>query len=138
MAVTWKQLRFATDVVPVTYGGTGATSAADARANLGAAAKGANSDITSLSGLTTALSLAQGGTGGTTAPAALAALGGVAAVGGTLTDARSVSAVITMNPSFVAADFTVPSYYNAYSAGPLTIRENVSVTLGDFSNWSVL
>lgn len=39
------------------------------------AASGANSDITSLNGLTTALSIAQGGTGATTASAALAALG---------------------------------------------------------------
>ncbi|MEN6384004.1 MAG: hypothetical protein ABFD79_02270 [Phycisphaerales bacterium] len=39
------------------------------------AAKGANSDITSLSGLTTALSIAQGGTGATTAAGALANLG---------------------------------------------------------------
>ena len=36
------------------------------RTNLGAAASGSNSDITSLSGLTTALSLSQGGTGGKT------------------------------------------------------------------------
>jgi hypothetical protein len=42
------------------------------------AAKGANSDITSLSGLTTALSVAQGGTGSTTAAAARTALGATA------------------------------------------------------------
>ncbi|QGY29085.1 tail fiber domain-containing protein [Pantoea cypripedii] len=40
----------------------------------GKAAKGANNDITSLTGLTTALSVAQGGTGATTASAAWAAL----------------------------------------------------------------
>jgi len=75
--------------LPVTVGdgGTGATTASAARLNLGitafadgivtattgagvrtiigAAASGANSDITSLSGLTTALSVAQGGTGTT-------------------------------------------------------------------------
>jgi hypothetical protein len=49
--------------VAVLYGGTGATTASGARANLGAAASGANSDITSLSGLTSALSAPQGGTG---------------------------------------------------------------------------
>jgi hypothetical protein len=47
----------------VAVGGTGANSAATARTNLSAAASGANSDITSLSGLTTTLSVAQGGTG---------------------------------------------------------------------------
>jgi hypothetical protein len=73
--------------VAVSQGGTGATSAgtalvnlggttlgigvftavnaAVARASLGAAASGANADITSLTGLTTALSVAQGGTGQT-------------------------------------------------------------------------
>ena len=52
-----------TGILGVTQGGTGAGSASGARANLGAAASGANSDITSLSGLTTPLSVAQGGTG---------------------------------------------------------------------------
>lgn len=49
----------------VAKGGTGATTAADARTNLSAAKSGSNSDITALSGLTTALSVAQGGTGAT-------------------------------------------------------------------------
>ncbi len=49
----------------VANGGTGAATAAGARTNLGAAASGANSDITSLAGLTTALSVLQGGTGAT-------------------------------------------------------------------------
>jgi hypothetical protein len=43
------------------------TTAAGARTNLGAAKAGANSDIVSLSGLTTALSISQGGTGADTA-----------------------------------------------------------------------
>jgi hypothetical protein len=50
-------------VLRVTKGGTGAATAGAARTSLGAAASGANSDITSLSGLTTVLSQAQGGTG---------------------------------------------------------------------------
>lgn len=49
----------------VASGGTGASSAAGARANLGAAVVGANNDITSMTGLTTALSVPQGGTGRT-------------------------------------------------------------------------
>jgi hypothetical protein len=52
-------------VAPVTValGGTNATTAgATAANNIGAAALGANSDITSLSGLTTPLSIVQGGT----------------------------------------------------------------------------
>lgn len=59
----------------ISQGGTGATTAADARNNLGAAASGVNSDITEIKGLTTVLSIAQGGTGGNTAINAKVALG---------------------------------------------------------------
>src|SRR5207245_1286120 len=62
-------------------GGTAATTAPGARANLGAAASGANVDITSFSGLSTPLSLAQGGTGAGTAPGALTNLGGASLAG---------------------------------------------------------
>ncbi|MDD2804536.1 MAG: hypothetical protein PHV33_03205 [Elusimicrobiales bacterium] len=54
-----------TGTVAVANGGTGATDAATARGNLTAAKSGANSDITSLSALSTALSVGQGGTGQT-------------------------------------------------------------------------
>lgn len=60
----------------IAQGGTGGTSAPAARSNLSAAASGANSDITSLTGLTTALSLSQGGTGGTTVATAATSLQG--------------------------------------------------------------
>jgi hypothetical protein len=52
--------------VPVNKGGTNASTAAGARTQLGAAASGANSDISSLSGLSTPLSVGQGGTGAST------------------------------------------------------------------------
>ena len=58
--------------LPVASGGTGTTSNAAAPFAL----KGANSDITSLTGLTTALSLAQGGTGATSSAAAPFAIKG--------------------------------------------------------------
>jgi hypothetical protein len=51
------------DALAVGAGGTGAITATDARINLSAAKSGANSDITSITGLTTALSTTQGGTG---------------------------------------------------------------------------
>ena len=66
----------------VSVGGTGANNAATARNNLGAAKSGSNSDISALSGLTTALSISQGGTGDTTASGALANLQGLNSVVG--------------------------------------------------------
>ena len=56
------------------------------------AAKGDNSDITSISGLTTALSIAQGGTGKKTASEALTALGGLPVAGGVMTGALDMGA----------------------------------------------
>ena len=53
----------------------GAATAPVLRQNIGAAARGANSDITSVTGLTTALSVAQGGTGGKTQAEARTGLG---------------------------------------------------------------
>lgn len=61
-------------IANVPNGGTGAGTAAGARTKLSAAKLGANSDITSLAGLTTPLSVPQGGTGQITALAALKAL----------------------------------------------------------------
>lgn len=55
-----------TGTVAIANGGTGATTAALARTALSAAASGANGDITSLTGLTTDLTVAQGGTGAST------------------------------------------------------------------------
>ena len=50
----------------LTFGGTGSNNAAGARLSLGAATRGANADITSLTALATPLSVAQGGTGSAT------------------------------------------------------------------------
>jgi len=66
---SWSAISLTADVtgtLPVANGGTNATTAAAARTNLGVAASGVNSDITSLTGLTTNLSVAQGGTGAQT------------------------------------------------------------------------
>lgn len=53
----------------------GATTVPGLLQNIGAAGRGANGDITSLTGLTTALSVAQGGTGGKTPAEAKSVLG---------------------------------------------------------------
>jgi hypothetical protein len=54
------------NALAIASGGTNAENATDARTNLGAASSGTNSDITSLTGLTTPLSVAQGGSGAAT------------------------------------------------------------------------
>ena len=77
----------------VVDGGTGADTAAGARSNLGAAARGANSDITSLSGLTTPLSVPQGGTGTTTLAGLRTAIG--AAASGSNSDITSLHGLTT-------------------------------------------
>ncbi|WP_256583115.1 phage tail protein [Pseudomonas sp. Irchel s3b5] len=82
------------DILPPNKGGTGITDlsayiqgllndpdASSARLTLGSAKSGANNDITSLTGLITALSVAQGGTGVTSIAALLAALQAAGAYG---------------------------------------------------------
>ena len=91
-----------TGLVPVANGGTGAATAAAGRVNLGAAASGANSDITSLTGLTTALSIGQGGTAASTPTLARANLG--AAASGANSDITSLTGLVTPIP-----DSAVPS-----------------------------
>lgn len=98
--------------LPISQGGTGATSApsaltnlggtgigtavftasttADARTAIDGAKSGANSDITSLTGLTTPLSVAQGGTGSGTASGARTNLG--AAASGSNSDITALTA----------------------------------------------
>ena len=74
---TWGQVAASeiTGTLPIANGGTNATSASAARTSLGAAASGANSDITSITGLTTDLTVAQGGTGASDAATARTNLG---------------------------------------------------------------
>lgn len=91
--------------LPVASGGTGAATASGARTSLGAAASGANTDITSLAGLTTALSIAQGGSGATTAATARTNFGATT-LGGNLFTISNPSAVTF--PRF-NADNTVSS-----------------------------
>jgi hypothetical protein len=81
----------------VTSGGTGSATAGGARLNLVAAQSGANTDITSLGGLTTPLSVGQGGTGASTASAARTNLS--AAQSGTNTDITSLTGVTFNNGS---------------------------------------
>lgn len=99
----------------------------------GGATPGANSDITSLLGLTTALSVAQGGTGSTTPLAAQVALGvktsatgSVAGTAGT-TAQRDVSPVI----GFTRFNTTLnsPEVWNGTAWAQLLVNETTGVDL---------
>ena len=90
--------------LPIANGGTNATSAGAALTSLGAAASGANSDITSLTGLTTDLTVAQGGTGAGTFTANGVLVGnGTSAV--TATAVGTSGHVLTSNGSGSAPTF---------------------------------
>lgn len=84
---------------------------ADATTVNGKAAKGANSDITSLEGLTTALSIEQGGTGAKTYLQALNNLGAYPAAGGTINGNVSVTGtfiMVTGSSGFSSMSFRHP------------------------------
>jgi hypothetical protein len=86
----------------------------------GLAASGANSDITSLTGLTTPLSIAQGGTGAATAVAALAALGVVltltSAVANGVTPVSVAETSVTADSAIIFTLKTVGGTVGAYPA----------------------
>lgn len=114
----------------VADGGTGASNAAGARTNLGAAASGANSDITSLSALSTPLSVAQGGTGATSITSKGVVIGnGTSAV--TTIAPGSASNVLTSNGTdWTSAAQPAGAAHTLLSNTNITDANNDSVTRG--------
>lgn len=74
-------------------------------------------------------------------PAANAAAAAIsaaeAAVYASQAQAVSPDSPIRLNARFISADFTVGSNYNAASAGPITILDGITVTIGDNATWSI-
>ena len=146
-AITGGTITGITDLA-VADGGTGASTASGARSNLGAAASGANSDITSLSGLTTALTVAQGGTGatsltsgailkgaGTGAISAASASDIVSAIGSTaVTKATDATNAIGYSQSWQSVSRSAGTDYQNTTGKPIQV--SVVVTGGDYQSAS--
>ena len=105
----------------------------------GNAKVGANADITSLNGLTTALSVAQGGTASTTAAAARTALS--AAASGANADITSMTALATINRTGGTAikgtntnDSAAAGYVGEYIESTIAVGAAVSLTTGVVTN----
>lgn len=139
VSITGGSISGITDLA-VADGGTGASTASGARTNLGAAASGANSDITSLSGLTTALSIAQGGTGSNTAGAALTALGALGLTSATfgtntltlrITLSNGDTLLIQGGTGSLAANTTgTITFGTSYSTAPVVVVSGGSSDVG--------
>ncbi len=69
--------------------------------------------------------------------AAAAASAAAAAVYASQAQATNPDSPIRMNPRKISADFTVPSNYNAESAGPIFVADGVTVTVQNNATWSI-
>lgn len=106
------------------------TDNAGMRSEIGAAASGANSDITSLTGLTTALSVAQGGTGGNSQATARTALGVDVTLASAILDPQTAGGLMSLT---TVSGFTVCKFANGqlFLSGPVTspsIAANINAT----------
>lgn len=134
----WQQLFSGTGIITVrlpdnsTY--TGPSWNSFTASLSGKAAKGANTDITSLSGLTTALTVAQGGTGGNTASAARDALGVQYGTSpGTVAQGNDVrlNTVNGKSGGALTSAVTIPPPMDATGAAPALFLSQGSNNVGD-------
>lgn len=114
--------------VSVANGGTGATTLSGLRTSIGAAASGANSDITSITGLSTPLAVSQGGIGAATETAHSVLIGqGTAAV--TNTGVGTSGQVLTSNGTG-----NDPTWISLGGSGTVTsVAAGVGLTTGSSS-----
>lgn len=69
--------------------------------------------------------------------AAAAAAAATAQAYASLAQATNPDSPIRLNPRRIAANFTVPTGYNAASTGPITVADGVAVTVATGAAWSV-
>jgi hypothetical protein len=123
--------------LPVASGGTGVTSSATAPFAL----KGANSDITSLSGLTTALSIAQGGTSATSATAAFNALNPMTTTGDMLYEASPTTAArlpIGSSGQILTVSGGIPTWAAAPAGGVTSVATGNGLSGGTITSTGTL
>ena len=112
--------------LPIASGGTAGTTAAAARAALSAAVLGANGDITSLTGLTTPLSVAQGGTGAASVTANAAIIGNSGGTGFSSVLPSTSGNLLTSNGTIWTS--TAPSVVASFSAGTTGFTPSTATT----------
>ena len=117
----------------VADGGTGASTAANARTNLSAASSGANSDITSITGLTTALTVAQGGTGRATLTANNVVLGNGTSAVQFVAPGTSGNVLVSNGTTWTSGGAGVTSLNGQTGAVVLTDAGNIG-SIGVFMN----
>jgi len=136
VAITGGAISGITDLV-VADGGTGASTAAAARTNLAAAASGANSDITALSGLTTPLSVAQGGTGASTAGGARANLINCMPIGGSELTSRNATFQIATFGAGATSGNPDQFWPAPVAATANNLSARVAIAPGSGNSWTV-
>jgi hypothetical protein len=117
----------------VASGGTGATDPTDARINLSAATRGANSDITSLTGLLTPLSVSQGGSGASTLSANSVVLGNGTSAVQTVAPGGSGNVLTSNGTSWISGTGTAAALVttNSYQIKSLGVGTPASGVTGE-------
>lgn len=163
--ITATSLTLTTDLA-VSHGGTGASDAATARANLGltigSQVQAYDPDLLALASLSTTGIISRTGTG-TAVTRTLAAGTGISVTNGdgvsgnpsitntgvvslngrtgTLTSAATGGTnnyVFYENDNSITANYTISTNKNAMTAGPVTISNGVTITVPDGSTWTIV
>ncbi len=63
---------------------------------------------------------------------------GTTTIGSKLTVNGDVAGTFFVNPTTVSANYTIPTNYNAMTAGPISVNSGVTVTVGSGSTWTIV
>lgn len=131
----------ATNIASVNTAATNIAAIIDAPNQASAAAASASAAALSASTAqtqATAASTSANSAASSASSAATSETNAAAAWSAALASDPDLNPAFRMNPSTLTADITIPSYYNAFSAGPLTIGLGSTVTVNDNANWSII